>query len=53
MHRMELYHGIKAERNLKFHLVAAIVVIVAGLLTGLSVMEWFIVITVSRWDAGA
>lgn len=34
------------EQNLKFHLVSAIVVITAGLLTGLSVVEWCIIILV-------
>ena len=37
-------HGILAERNAKFHLFAAIIVILAGILTGLSKYEWFIVI---------
>jgi undecaprenol kinase len=36
--------GIKAERNLKFHLLAAVVVFLAGLFTGLSVLEWCIVL---------
>ena len=30
----------KAERNSKLHLIAAIIVIVAGLLTGFSQIEW-------------
>ena len=37
-------HGIAAERNVKFHLFAMIVVIVAGFLTGLSALEWCIVL---------
>ncbi|WP_342505223.1 diacylglycerol kinase family protein [Sporosarcina sp. FSL K6-2383] len=39
-----ILYGIKAERNLKFHLVAAAVVSVAGLFTRLSAMEWCIVL---------
>ena len=39
-----ILYGVKAERNLKFHLVAAIVVILAGLYTGLSMIEWSIVV---------
>jgi undecaprenol kinase len=37
-------HGIGAEQNAKLHLVSAIIVIVAGFMTGLSQSEWFIVI---------
>ncbi|NYF24915.1 diacylglycerol kinase family protein [Sporosarcina sp. JAI121] len=37
-------HGILAERHVKFHLAAAILVISAGGITGLSQYEWFIVI---------
>jgi undecaprenol kinase len=37
-------HGILAERNTKMHLLSAIIVIFAGILTGLSQYEWFIVI---------
>jgi len=39
-----ILYGVKAERNLKFHLLAAIVVLFAGLYTGLSVIEWSIVV---------
>lgn len=39
-----ILYGVKAERNLKFHLVAAIVVILAGLYTGLSMIEWSIIV---------
>ncbi len=39
-----ILHGVKAERNLKFHLLAAIVVIFAGLFTGVSLIEWSIVV---------
>jgi len=37
-------YGIGAERNAKVHVMAAIVVIVTGFMTGLSQSEWFIVI---------
>lgn len=39
-----ILYGVKVERNLKFHLVAAIVVILVGFFTGLSVIEWSIVV---------
>lgn len=39
-----ILYGVKAERNLKFHLVAAVTVSVAGLFTRLSVKEWCIVL---------
>lgn len=39
-----ILYGVKAERNLKFHLAAAITVLLAGLWTGLSVIEWSIVV---------
>ena len=39
-----ILYGVKAERNLKFHLIAAIVVLLAGLSTGLSVIEWSIIV---------
>jgi len=38
-----ILHGLKAERNLKFHFLAAIIVIGAGFFTGLSMTEWFVV----------
>lgn len=38
-----ILHGIKAERNMKMHVLAAIVVVVAGVLTKLSQVEWLIV----------
>lgn len=37
-------HGFQTERNLKVHGCAATVVIVMGLLSRLSLMEWFIVL---------
>jgi len=39
-----ILHGLKEERNLKVHFIAAIVVIIAGILTGLTGAEWFVVI---------
>lgn len=39
-----IFHGLKMERHLKFHLLATIVVISAGLFTGLTAIEWFLVI---------
>lgn len=39
-----ILYGVKAERNLKFHLAAAIVVILAGLCTELSMIEWSIIV---------
>lgn len=37
-------HGLKTERHLKFHYFAATFVIIAGILTGLTKTEWFVVI---------
>ncbi|MBE1553718.1 diacylglycerol kinase family protein [Sporosarcina limicola] len=39
-----IVHALKNERNFKFHLLATIIVVLAGLLTGLSSIEWFIII---------
>ncbi|WP_318615065.1 diacylglycerol kinase family protein [Sporosarcina sp. YIM B06819] len=39
-----ILYGVKAERNVKFHLLATVVVMLAGLITGLSVLEWCIVL---------
>lgn len=36
-------HAVRTERNIKFHLVATVIVIVAGLILKLSLMEWCIV----------
>ena len=36
--------ALQSEQNIKFHFAAAAVVIVAGLLTGLSMMEWLVII---------
>ncbi|CAM3116994.1 diacylglycerol kinase family protein [Filibacter tadaridae] len=38
-----ILEGFRSERNLKFHMFAAIVVIGAGVATGLTGTEWFIV----------
>lgn len=38
-----IIHASMSERNFKFHIVAAIIVIISGILTGLSLIEWFIV----------
>ncbi|WP_432355215.1 diacylglycerol kinase family protein [Sporosarcina sp. A2] len=39
---MGIVHGATKERNVKFHVVAAILVIVAGAATGLRQIEWII-----------
>ncbi|MFD1203876.1 MULTISPECIES: diacylglycerol kinase family protein [Sporosarcina] len=39
-----ILHGFASERNLKFHLAAAVLTIVLGFLSGLSQMEWLIII---------
>ncbi|MGG0642847.1 diacylglycerol kinase family protein [Sporosarcina gallistercoris] len=41
-----IVHGAAQERNVKFHLVAAIVVIIGGWWTGLSQLEWLIITAV-------
>ena len=38
-----IVHAFKTERNFKFHVLAAIIVIVSGLLTGLKLQEWCII----------
>ena len=38
--------ALKSEQNIRFHFTAAVIVGVAGLLTGLSAIEWMIVILV-------
>ena len=40
---MGIVHGATRERNVKSHLVSAIVVLLAGLVTGLSSTEWMII----------
>ncbi|WP_186673473.1 diacylglycerol kinase family protein [Sporosarcina sp. BP05] len=37
-------YGIGAERNAKVHVMAAIIVIITGFITGLSKSEWLIII---------
>lgn len=39
-----ILYGALHERNFKFHLVAAVIVVIAGFWTGLSTIEWFVVI---------
>jgi undecaprenol kinase len=39
-----LYHAAKRERNFKFHLFAAMVVIIAGCFSRLSALEWSLII---------
>lgn len=39
-----ILHGVRSERNLKFHVFATAVVLSASYLTGLSVNEWMIII---------
>ena len=41
------------EQNFKFHLVSAIIVILAGLLTGLTAVEWSIILMVIFLVIGA
>ena len=36
--------ALKYEQNIRFHFLAAVVVVAAGLLTGLSLLEWLVVI---------
>lgn len=39
-----LLHGLKTERNIQFHFLAAVIVIIASFLTGISFVEWLVVI---------
>jgi undecaprenol kinase len=39
-----IIHAVKTERNFKFHLIAAVIVITTGLLSDLTYTEWFIVL---------
>ena len=43
---MGIVHGASKERNVKSHLVAAILVILAAWVTGVSRIEWMIIIAV-------
>lgn len=39
-----IIHGIITERNVKFHVLATIITFGAGWITGLSQVEWFVVL---------
>jgi undecaprenol kinase len=39
-----IIHAVKTERNFKFHLIAAVIVITTGLLSDLTYTEWFIIL---------
>ncbi|WP_391116098.1 diacylglycerol kinase family protein [Psychrobacillus sp. L3] len=39
-----ILHVIKSEQNFRFHLLAAIIVLIASMITGLSSLEWIIII---------
>lgn len=39
-----IIHACKTERNIKIHILTAVVVIILGLLTHLNLIEWFIVL---------
>lgn len=39
-----IIHCLKAERNFKIHVIMALLVIIAGIATKLSPIEWFIII---------
>lgn len=41
------------EQNMKFHLISMIVVIVAGIMTGLSITEWLVIILIMALVIGA
>ncbi|WP_438311000.1 diacylglycerol kinase family protein [Sporosarcina sp. FA9] len=36
--------GLRVERNLKFHFLAGLIVVIAGFLTGLTLIEWFVIL---------
>ena len=38
-----ILHAIKTERNFKLHLIAAFIVIFSGLVTGLELVEWYVI----------
>ena len=42
-----------SEQNFRFHLLSAITVVIAGLLTGLSITEWIIIVLVIALVIGA
>lgn len=35
--------ALKSEQNIRFHFTAAVIVVIAGLLTGLSAVEWMVI----------
>ena len=37
-------HAFKSERNFRVHIIAATIVVVASILTGLSMFEWLIIL---------
>ncbi|WP_172369284.1 diacylglycerol kinase family protein [Sporosarcina jiandibaonis] len=39
-----ILHAVKTERNFKFHVAAAVIVISSGLLTGLAYTEWYVIL---------
>lgn len=41
------------EQNFRFHLLSAVMVMIAGLFTGLSIMEWIIIVLVITLVIGA
>ena len=41
------------EQNFRFHLLSAVIVIIAGLFTGLSILEWIVIILVIALVIGA
>ena len=50
------YNGIRSalsEQNMRIHFISAITVIIAGLLTGLAINEWLIIILVITLVIGA
>ena len=42
-----------SEQNFRFHVLSAVIVVIAGLLTGLSIMEWIIIVLVIALVIGA
>ena len=42
-----------SEQNLRFHVISAVVVVLAGLFTGLSTTEWLIIILIIAFVIGA
>ncbi len=42
-----------SEQNFRFHVLSAVIVVIAGLLTGLSIIEWIIIVLVITLVIGA